>query len=67
MVNKILIVFIVFDILFLGCAALHLLIPLMTHASLGQGPTLNNVASDLLLNHCPLTGMDGPPPMHQGN
>jgi hypothetical protein len=55
MVNKLLLVFIAFDILFLACAALHLVIPILTHASLGRTPTLSNVASDLLLDHCPLT------------
>jgi len=55
MANKILLIFIAFDIIFLGCAVLHLLIPLITHVSMGQAPTLSNVASDLLLDHCPLT------------
>lgn len=55
MVNKILLIFVGLDILFLGCAALHLLIPILTRASIGRTPTLSNVASDLLLNHCPLT------------
>jgi hypothetical protein len=54
-VNKTLVVFIFFDLIFLGCAVLHLLIPLLTHASLGRSPTVDNVASDLLLDHCPLT------------
>jgi hypothetical protein len=55
--NKILWAFIGFEILFLGCAVLHLVIPLTTHASLGRVPTFDNVAGDLLLDHCPLTGM----------
>ena len=55
MANKILLVFIAFELLFLGCAVLHLTMPLITHASLGRTPTLSNVASDLLLDHCPLT------------
>ena len=55
MPNKILLVFIAFDLLFLVCAVLHLVIPILTHASLGNTPTLKNVASDLLLDHCPLT------------
>ncbi|KIV77711.1 hypothetical protein PV11_09493 [Exophiala sideris] len=52
--NKILLVFVGFDIAFLLCAVLHLLIPIYTRASV---PTSNisNVASNLLLDHCPLT------------
>jgi hypothetical protein len=60
--NKLLWTFIGFEILYLGCAVLHLIVPLTTHASLGRAPTLDNVAGDLLLDHCPLTGMSKPPP-----
>jgi hypothetical protein len=55
MANKTLIVFIFLDVLFLACAALHLTIPLMVHASLNRTPNFSNVASDLLLSHAPLT------------
>ncbi|ETN40752.1 uncharacterized protein HMPREF1541_05032 [Cyphellophora europaea CBS 101466] len=53
--NKILWAFIGFETLYLGCAILHLVIPLTTHASLGRAPNRDNVAGDLLLDHCPLT------------
>jgi hypothetical protein len=52
--NKILLVFIFFDLVFLLCAGLHLFIPLYTKASITNNTNVNNVASNLLLDHCPL-------------
>ncbi|OCT50604.1 putative tetraspanin [Cladophialophora carrionii] len=55
MANKILIVFIVFDIIFLLCAGLHLFIPLYTRMNIKNNTNVDNIASNLLLDHCPLT------------
>ncbi|KAG9769821.1 hypothetical protein KCU88_g6782, partial [Aureobasidium melanogenum] len=56
MANKILLVFIAFDIAFLGCAGLHLFIPLFTESNMKNNTNVDNIASNLLLDHCPLTG-----------
>ncbi|ETN44084.1 uncharacterized protein HMPREF1541_10949 [Cyphellophora europaea CBS 101466] len=53
--NKILWTFIGFEGLYLACAVLHLIVPLTTRASLRRAPMIDNVASDLLLAHTPLT------------
>merc|ERR1712000_714368 len=58
MANKILLVFIGFDIAFLLCAVLHLLIPLYTRASVKNNMNVNNIASNLLLDDCPLTASE---------
>ncbi|EHY56793.1 hypothetical protein HRR83_002126 [Exophiala dermatitidis] len=55
MANKILLVFIAFDIAFLGCAGLHLFIPLFTESNMKNNTNVDNIASNLLLDHCPLT------------
>jgi len=54
MVNKILWVFIAFDVVFLLCAGLHLFIPLYTQANIKNNTNVDNIASNLLLDHCPL-------------
>jgi hypothetical protein len=56
MVNKILLVFIAFDIIFLLCAGLHLFIPLYTRMNIKNNTNVENIASNLLLDNCPLTG-----------
>lgn len=56
MANKILIVFICFDLAFLACAALHLVIPLYTQQSIKNNNNVDNIANNLLLDHCPLLG-----------
>ena len=56
MANKILLVFIGFDVAFLLCAGLHLFIPLYTRASIANNHTVDNIATHLLLDHTPLTG-----------
>ncbi|KIW75951.1 hypothetical protein AYO20_05175 [Fonsecaea nubica] len=55
MANKILLVFIVFDVIFLLCAGLHLFIPLYTRMNIKHNNNVNNIASNLLLDNCPLT------------
>ena len=56
MVDKTLLVYVGFDGVFLLCAGLHLFIPLFTKNSMLAPPTPENVATNLLLDHCPLTG-----------
>lgn len=56
MANKILFVFIGFDIAFLLCAVLHLIIPLYTQNMVKNNNTVDNIANNLLLDHCPLLG-----------
>ncbi|KAJ9603473.1 hypothetical protein H2200_012251 [Cladophialophora chaetospira] len=55
MLNKTLLVFIVFDIIFLLCAGLHLFIPLYTRMNINKNTNVDNIASNLLLDNCPLT------------
>jgi hypothetical protein len=60
MANKTLLVFIVFDLVFLLCAGLHLFIPLYTRMNIKNNTNVDNIASNLLLDNCPLTGMWAP-------
>ncbi|EXJ83783.1 hypothetical protein A1O1_07410 [Capronia coronata CBS 617.96] len=55
MANKILLMFIAFDLIFLLSAGLHLFIPLFTEANIKNNTNVENIASNLLLDHCPLT------------
>ncbi|KAK5945061.1 hypothetical protein PMZ80_002264 [Knufia obscura] len=55
MARKTFIVFIAFNLIFLLCAALHFFIPLYTRTSIKKAPTLDSIASNLLLDECPLT------------
>jgi len=55
MANKILLVFIGFDVVFLLCAGLHLFIPLYTRMNIKNNTNVQNIASNLLLDNCPLT------------
>lgn len=55
MARKTLFIFIGLDLIFLICAGLHLFIPLFTRAQASKPPTLANVATNLLLDECPLT------------
>lgn len=57
MVNKILLVFVGFDVAFLLCAVLHLIIPLYTQNMIKTSNNVDNVATNILLDHCPLLGM----------
>lgn len=54
MVNKILLVFIALNFLFVACGGLVLALVLVTRASVGSAQTVSNVAQNLLLDHCPL-------------
>ncbi|KAJ9638484.1 uncharacterized protein PV06_09624 [Exophiala oligosperma] len=58
MANKILLVFIGFDLAFLACAALHLVIPLYTRQAVKNNMNVGDVATNLLLDHCPLTASE---------
>lgn len=55
MARKTLFIFVGLNLVYLLCAGLHLFIPLFTRAQLKEGPTLSNVANNLLLDECPLT------------
>src|SRR5271170_1362238 len=56
MANKILLVFIILNFLFVACGGLLLAVVLMTRNSAQAAPTISNVAQNLLLDHCPLIG-----------
>ncbi|KIW16672.1 hypothetical protein PV08_03860 [Exophiala spinifera] len=58
MANKILLVFIGFDLAFLACAALHLFIPLYTRQAVKNKMNVDSIATNLLLDHCPLTASE---------
>ncbi|KIV91445.1 hypothetical protein PV10_05984 [Exophiala mesophila] len=55
MVNKILLVFIGFDVAFFLCATLLLVLPLYTRSSFANNNTVDNIANHLLLDNTPLT------------
>ncbi|MCJ1311258.1 phospholipid scramblase 1 [Agyrium rufum] len=55
MANKILLVYIVFDLLFAGNGALILAFSLITKNHIKQTPTAHNVAHNILLSQAPLT------------
>jgi hypothetical protein len=56
MANKILLVFIALNFLFVACGGLLLAVVLVTRAAQQSAPTISNVAQNLLLDHCPLIG-----------
>ena len=56
MVNKLMITFLGFDFLFFGMAGLILAFSVMSEKENRSAPTLDNVAKELLLAQCPLTG-----------
>ena len=60
MANKILLVFIAFDVIFLFCAGVHLFVPVYTRMNIQDNMNVDNIASNLLLDHCPLTGTSRP-------
>jgi len=55
MANKILLTFSFLLSLFAFCGALHLFVPLFTRHMLSEPASLQMVATNLLLDHCPLT------------
>lgn len=68
MPTKLMMIFVGMDFVFAGCGGLLLGFSLMSEQRLRDSPTVNNVAENLLLGKCPLTGTtpsprtrDGPP------
>lgn len=57
MVNKILLVFLLQDVLFLASGGLLIGVVFVTKAAMANQPTTNNVAANMLLMQTPLTGM----------
>ena len=57
MVNKILLVFLLQDFLFLASGGLLIGVVFITKAAVASDPTVNNVAANMLLMQTPLTGM----------
>ena len=57
MANKIFLVFLALNFLFVCCGGLILSVSLITKASLRSNQTISNVATNLLLSRCPLTGV----------
>jgi len=55
MQDKILTTYVLVDFLFAVCGGLLLIFALVTKSEITQTPTLQNVATDLLLKMCPLT------------
>jgi hypothetical protein len=49
-------IFVAMDFLFAGCGGLLLGFSLSSEHRLRESPTVNNVAQNLLLDQCPLTG-----------
>lgn len=56
MVNKILLVFLLQDFIFLASGGLLIGVVFITKAALASDPTVNNVAANMLLMQTPLTG-----------
>jgi len=56
MPNLLVMVFIGFDVLFAACGGLLMGFSLISEQSMRGTPTLDNVARNLLLDQCPLTG-----------
>lgn len=55
MARKTFVTYVVLNTIFLLCAVLHLVVPLLTASSHANPPTVSNVATTVLLNACPLT------------
>ena len=56
MVNKILLVFLLQDFMFLASGGLLIGVVYITKAACASDPTVNNVAANMLLMQTPLTG-----------
>lgn len=56
MVNKILVTFILADLLFLASGGLLIIFSLVTENQVGLTPTVDNIARNLILEECPLRG-----------
>jgi hypothetical protein len=55
--NKLMLVYLVVDFLFLACGGLLIGFSLVSEQQQKATPTVSNVAYNLLLTQCPLTGM----------
>jgi len=55
MQDRILTTYVLVDLLFAVCGGLLLIFALVTRSEIDQTPTIQNVATDLLLSMCPLT------------
>ena len=55
--DKILLTYIITDLLFVASGGLLIIFALVTKSEITSTPTLDNVARDLLFNICPLNGM----------
>lgn len=55
--NKLMLVYLLVNFFFLGCGGLLLAFSLISEQHEREVLTLSNVASNLLLTQCPLTGM----------
>jgi hypothetical protein len=56
MPTKLMMIFVGFDLIFAGCGGLLLGFSLMSEQNMRSTPTTSNVAQNLLLHQCPLTG-----------
>jgi hypothetical protein len=56
MPTKLMMVFVGMDFLFAGCGGLLLGFSLMSEQSMRNTPSISNVAQNVLLGQCPLTG-----------
>ena len=60
MPSKLMLVFVAMDIVFAMCGGLLMGFSLMSEQNLRANPTIANVAQNLLLDQCPLTGTTPP-------
>lgn len=60
MPSVLMMVFVGFDLVFAGCGGLLMGFSLMAEQNLRAAPTPDNVAQNLLLGQCPLTGTTTP-------
>lgn len=56
MPTKLMMIFVGMDFIFAGCGGLLLGFALSSEQRLRESPTIGNVAENLLLGQCPLTG-----------
>jgi hypothetical protein len=56
MVSKLMLVFVGFDVIFAMCGGLVMGFSLISEQMMTATPTVDNVAQNLLLDQCPLTG-----------
>lgn len=56
MPTKLMLIFVALDFVFAGCGGLLLGFSLMSEQRMRESPRVDNVAQNLLLGQCPLTG-----------